>query len=87
MKNKWVKTALAAGGLAILTVSTVLVFKGRNAGTVVVTNVHELIEAIGSATERDTIVLSTQGSPYDLSERPCMNGDGHLFVTVARYSP
>ena len=81
MKNKWVKTAFAAGGLAILTVSTVLVFKGRNAGTVVVTNVHELIEAIGGATERDTIVLSTQGSPYYLSERPCMNGDGHLFVT------
>ena len=81
MKNKWVKTALAAGGLAILTVSTILVLKGRSTGTIVVTNVQELIDAIGSATERDTIVLSTQGSPYNLSEQTCMNGDGHLFVT------
>lgn len=83
MNNKWVRSALMAGGIAALAagiVSTGLAIRGRHAGTVIVSNVHELISAISSQPGYDTIILSRDGSPYDLGEQPSMSNLGHLVV-------
>lgn len=83
MKKNWVKSALLAGGIAALaagTVTTVVAIRGRNTGTVIVSNVHELISAISSQPGYDTIVISRDGSPYDLGEQPSMSNLGHLVV-------
>ena len=83
MNKKWVRSALMAGGIAALAagiVSTGLAIRGRHAGTVIVSNVHELISAISSQPGYDTIILSRDGSPYDLGEQPSMSNLGHLVV-------
>lgn len=83
MKKNWGKSALLAGGIAALaagTVTTVVAIRGRNTGTVIVSNVHELISAISSQPGYDTIVISRDGSPYDLGEQPSMSNLGHLVV-------
>ena len=84
MNNKWVRSAVMFGSIAAFaaagTVATVVVVKGRGTGTVVVSNVHELITAISSQPGYDTIVISREGSPYDLGEQPSMSRLGHLVV-------
>ena len=83
MKKNWVRSALLAGGIAALaagTVTTAVAIKGRNTGTVIVSNVHELISAISSQPGYDTIVISRDGSPYDLGEQPSMSNLGHLVA-------
>ena len=80
MKNRLIKSVLAIVCTAILTASAMIVSRGHNNGTVIVTNVQELMEAIRSSRMNDIIVLSTFGSPYNLSEQPCMNADGHLYI-------
>lgn len=83
MIRNWIRSPAILGGIAALAASTaitVAVLNGRNRGTVIVGNVLELMSAIKSSHDCDTIVLSSIGSPYNLGEVPCMNGDGHLYV-------
>lgn len=83
MKRNWVRRAALAVsivGFAAGTITTGIAVRGRNTGTVVVGNVSELISAISSQPGYDTIVLSANGSPYDLGEQPCMGAFGHLVV-------
>ena len=55
--------------------------KGTDLGIVYVSNVQELQNAIRTASDFETIVVTKKGSPYVLSELPCMNTNGYLYVT------
>ena len=83
MKRNLVRTVLMASGMAALAASTaitVAVIRGRNTGTVIVSNVLELKNAIKKAPDCDTIVLSRVGSPYNLSEQPAMGRTGYIVL-------
>ena len=54
---------------------------GTERGIIRVSNVYELQNAIRTAADYDTIIVTTNGSPYNLSELPCMNTNGYLYVT------
>lgn len=78
----WKKSALVAGGLAVLAVgSAIIAFRGTSKGIIHVSNVYELQNAIRTASDFDTIVVTKKGSPYVLSELPCMHTNGYLYVT------
>ena len=84
MKKKWVRTVLMAGGVAALaagTAVTVAVLRGRDTGIITVSNVLELIDAVATGRQGDTIIVSEVGSPYHLDEQPCMSRVGHLYIT------
>lgn len=55
--------------------------KGTDLGIVYVSNVQELQNAIRTASDYDTIVVTKKGSPYELDELPCMGATGYLIVT------
>ena len=55
--------------------------KGTDLGIVYVSNVQELQNAIRTASDFETIVVTKKGSPYVLSELPCMHTNGYLYVT------
>jgi len=84
MKKKWFRTVLMAGGVAALaagTAVTVAVLRGRDTGIITVSNVLELIDAVATGRQGDTIIVSEVGSPYHLDEQPCMSRVGHLYIT------
>ena len=84
MKKNWIRAALMAGGIAALaagTAVTVAVLRGRDTGIITVSNVLELIDAVTTGRQGDTIIVSEVGSPYRLDEQPCMNRVGHLYIT------
>lgn len=55
--------------------------KGTDLGIVYVSNVQELQNAIRTASDFETIVVTKKGSPYHISELPCMHTNGYLYVT------
>lgn len=55
--------------------------KGTDLGIVYVSNVQELQNAIRTASDFETIVVTKKGSPYNLAELPCMHTNGYLYVT------
>lgn len=74
---------MLTGCIAFLSTSavvTVAIARGRNNGTVVVSNVFELVRAISYQPGYDTIILSDYGSPYNLGEQPSMSPLGHLAL-------
>ena len=54
--------------------------RGRNSGIITVSNVGELVHAIQTAINSDTIVVSTNGSPYKFEEVQSMSRVGHLYI-------
>ena len=84
MTKKWFRTVLMAGGVAALaagTAVTVAVMRGRDTGIITVSNVLELIDAVATGRQGDTIIVSEVGSPYHLDEQPCMSRVGYLYLT------
>lgn len=82
MKNKWLKTGIIAGAALLATVGTSYVLlRGRESGIITVSNVYELQNAIRTARDGDVIIVTKKGSPYHISELPCMNTNGYLYVT------
>lgn len=82
MKNKWLKTGIIAGAALLATIGTSYVLlKGRESGIITVSNVYELQNALRTARDGDVIVVTKKGSPYHISELPCMNTNGYLYVT------
>ena len=79
MENKnWKRVAKYTSGIVGAISLALAPFINWDRGTVIVSSVPELIEAIEDAAPDDIIILSTNGSPYRLQDS--MHRTGHLFL-------
>ena len=79
MENKnWKRVAKYTSGIVGAISLALAPFINWDRGTVIVSSVPELIEAIEDAAPDDIIIISTNGSPYRLQDS--MHRTGHLFL-------